>query len=149
MQFFQLLAGEPSYASASVAIDAKAYIRSSDAQFAPTAKNATSAAVACMQARMHPLAPISATGYVVSGASAKSAVEPRGLELYLASSVLWGGLPEASTSVSALVLAAQQQLEDGEGIKVSISHRLLLCACMCAPVGSAMGWNEAASHEAS
>lgn len=106
MQFFQKYTAEPSYAESSIESDSHAFIRSSDAQFAPDATNTTAAAVAFMHAGMHPLAPFTASAKVP------------GVWMYLTSTSLWYSLPKDYASVAGVVEGAQRQLQDGQGIEV-------------------------------
>lgn len=122
MQFFQQFAAEPSYAEAAIAADSHAYVTSSKAKFAPSATNATSAAVAFTHARMHPLAPLTATGTVGTGAL-------RGVELYLTSTTFWYS-PEGFGSAAEVVWKAQQQLQKGKGIQVIFVSRLHVYRCV-------------------
>lgn len=118
MQFFEKYAAEPSCVDAAVVSDPHAYVRSSDAQFSPHRANVTSAAVAFMHARFHPLATCMAAGRESRGhASGVSTGGLPGVQLFLTSTSLLFS-PEGFDGPRGVTHLAQQQLETGLGIQV-------------------------------
>ena len=138
MQFFQKYAAEPSYVEATIDADSHAYVHSSEAQFLPSAANATSAAVAFTHAQFHPLAVWPEAGVGATGNLSKVATGALpGVQLQLTASSLVFSSSGFDTA-GAVVQISQRQLQAGPAIQVlpplQGAPSVLFCAVLCCAV---------------